>query len=942
MRTCPGVNPGGVNAVGDRQLPGLPEPRDPRLRAELVPQLPVLAHLAQHARLRGRPLLCPRRRTPASAWRASTRRSPSRSTRSRTPARSTAPSSGSSRRPFADVPAQRPGDPRPALPQDRRRLGRGLRTRAARGDAVTTRSFPPEFAELEPFAADMVPGRPSPNAGRSASRAPWARCRRSTTPASRGSRRRSRYCDRFDARRHARRRRSAAAAPLLVRPRVVPDRGVAAAAPRRHRLCPHRPHQERSHERHRRHRLLPQRAHARQPVPLLRAAARAVPGPPRAARRCRHDHRLRRGARRLPRHREFSSCQLGDRPVPRASRVPLEGDDVSELIERAPRRAALQRPAPDLRPAEAHRPPRRSLLRLLTPRRLKENEDVDVAARRPPDRRVHRRRPVRAHRRLRRRPSPCSSSPTSSASPRRTTTAFRGPRSRPHERLRQHRRRDTMAHTPLEYLYEQFTAYVEDRRRQPRTTSSPGWPGDLPRRLHPGGDRRRPGRRQPVRRRSGDHRSAARHRRSRCSARTPDLQQAAASGPRPRSRTSSRRSSASRARSKATSALARVPTDGRGRRHPRRHDRDGSQRRRQPRPPPVRPPGRVRRRPGQRPRAPRVRPRHPLLPRRAAGPGRGAHRARTHARTDHGHPDLRAASTDRRASAATATCPTYIIRGLQRAAPRARCRADGGSQLSHELDGKVAIVTGGANGIGRAIAEAFVDEGARVVIADLDDAAGQRAGCRSSATWPRSPTPTSPTPTACKPSSTLARRTLRRSARDGEQRRHLRRPSGGFMDDDLRDFDRVMAVDLFGVMIGQPAAARHMGTGGSIINITSIAGISPGVGLSTYRAARPASSTSAAAPPSSSPNVASGSTSSRPATSPRPSTRRSTRPRSSADSNRSSAWAPPTDVANAAVYLASERSAQVTGLVLPVDGGTATGPPPLSPADVMARPDAAR
>ena len=36
------------------------------------------------------------------------------------------------------------------------------------------------------------------------------------------------------------------------------------------------------------------------------------------------------------------------------------------------------------------------------------------------------------------------------------------------------------------------------------------------------------------------------------------------------------------------------------------------------------------------------------------------------------------------------------------------------------------------------------------------------------------------------------------------------------------------------------------------------------------------------------------------------------------------------DVANAAVYLASERAAQVTGTVLPVDGGTTAGPPPSS------------
>lgn len=53
----------------------------------------------------------------------------------------------------------------------------------------------------------------------------------------------------------------------------------------------------------------------------------------------------------------------------------------------------------------------------------------------------------------------------------------------------------------------------------------------------------------------------------------------------------------------------------------------------------------------------------------------------------------------------------------------------------NRLDGKVALITGGARGMGAAHAQLFVDAGATVFITDLDDAEGAKvadsigAGC---------------------------------------------------------------------------------------------------------------------------------------------------------------------------------------------------------------------
>jgi NAD(P)-dependent dehydrogenase (short-subunit alcohol dehydrogenase family) len=50
-----------------------------------------------------------------------------------------------------------------------------------------------------------------------------------------------------------------------------------------------------------------------------------------------------------------------------------------------------------------------------------------------------------------------------------------------------------------------------------------------------------------------------------------------------------------------------------------------------------------------------------------------------------------------------------------------------GLAMSGLLEGKSALVTGAASGIGRASALAFAREGSRVMLADVDEAEGERA-----------------------------------------------------------------------------------------------------------------------------------------------------------------------------------------------------------------------
>jgi NAD(P)-dependent dehydrogenase (short-subunit alcohol dehydrogenase family) len=253
------------------------------------------------------------------------------------------------------------------------------------------------------------------------------------------------------------------------------------------------------------------------------------------------------------------------------------------------------------------------------------------------------------------------------------------------------------------------------------------------------------------------------------------------------------------------------------------------------------------------------------------------------------------------------------------------------------LDGKVAIVTGGASGIGAAMVERFVEEGARVVIADVNAEGGEAMAERLGAAAVFHATDVAD---ADQIQAAVDRAVAAFGGLDvmcnnagvgGSPKR--------FLDDDFADFDRVMAVNIFGVMVGIQRAGRYMAEhgGGSIVNTTSIGGINAGGGVMAYRASKAAviHITRSTAVELAGSNIRVNCIA--PAHIPtaiNATFDQSKLVRAMQPLQRVGA---PSDVAEAALFLASDHAAQITGVVLPVDGGTTAGPPPRPLKELLAR-----
>jgi NAD(P)-dependent dehydrogenase (short-subunit alcohol dehydrogenase family) len=245
---------------------------------------------------------------------------------------------------------------------------------------------------------------------------------------------------------------------------------------------------------------------------------------------------------------------------------------------------------------------------------------------------------------------------------------------------------------------------------------------------------------------------------------------------------------------------------------------------------------------------------------------------------------------------------------------------------AQELEGKVAIVTGGAGGIGRATAELLVAEGASVVIGDVDAEEGRAVAHRIGKSAAFQQTDVSDADQV----QALVDFSVDRFGRLDIMFNNagIGSPLKRFLPDDLQDFSRIMNVNLFGVIVGSQRAARYMKDhgGGCIINNASIAAINAGTGMISYRASKAAIAHASKcmaidlAPYGIRVNCLT------PAHIRTGITTYEMGPilKYMQPLERE---AQPEDVANAVVWLSSDRAAQVTGIVLPIDGGTTAGPP---------------
>jgi NAD(P)-dependent dehydrogenase (short-subunit alcohol dehydrogenase family) len=143
--------------------------------------------------------------------------------------------------------------------------------------------------------------------------------------------------------------------------------------------------------------------------------------------------------------------------------------------------------------------------------------------------------------------------------------------------------------------------------------------------------------------------------------------------------------------------------------------------------------------------------------------------------------------------------------------------------MAMNLDGKVALITGGSNGIGEAVARHLSAQGAQLVLADIDDARGKEVAAELGARYVHTD--------VSDPKASAAAVTAAVDAYGGLHIAHLNAGvtswCGMGEDFDPEAYRRSMAINLDGVVYGIAAArpAIKASGGGTIIATASMAGL---------------------------------------------------------------------------------------------------------------------
>lgn len=245
--------------------------------------------------------------------------------------------------------------------------------------------------------------------------------------------------------------------------------------------------------------------------------------------------------------------------------------------------------------------------------------------------------------------------------------------------------------------------------------------------------------------------------------------------------------------------------------------------------------------------------------------------------------------------------------------------------MTERMKNKVCLVTGGASGIGEAIVRKFVDEGACVVICDVNDARGNQLAAEI---------------TNCKFShlnvsdlenwkSVVQSVINKKGYIDVLVNCAAVSQSGLPMEQmDLeRDWNTLINIDLTGPFYGMYTVIPYMKEhGGSIVNISSVASLVAQCGVTGYTAAKGGINalTRAAAVDYAPYYIRCNAVC--PTTTITPNVERIFKEMQGVEDNLKKdcvlpRFGKPSDIANAVTYLASDEAGYVTGQVLAVDGG---------------------